>query len=577
MCIYERRTALSSLRQFLDQIFSNSRSSSCINTVIGELAMRDAIFLVACLLVLFVSQAHAETAEELWKSYSAAPDKHPNIPNCSFAGVFRGEKPLPTPPSVISVNEMGAKGDGNADDTRAFKDAIKKASEKGGAVTIGAGSYKLSTHLLIPDNVVLRGAGPEKTTLNFTRPLDQTVGPTFDNNASVWSWSGGMIWIGPADTFDASGKINSPGPRRIQAWEYWRPGTEITTVTMAALRGEYTLTVTSTNGLEAGKLVLMTWDNPPDASLLKHIAGHPSMESYNWNSATWLLPPEYPQWQWPVEIKSVEDNRVTLTQPLRVDIRPAWKVAFREIGTYVKNAGVENLRINLPSPHEHKHFKCVGFNGVLFNRAYNCWVKNVQITGAENPLIFSAAKNCTAEQLKIDGEQMNHHSIACRVNSHDNLVQNFSISGMFRVKHGINIEWLSSGNVYSKGMMAKGTFDSHRALSFDLIRTEITLANDADGPGGAGQAGPFIGARVAHWNIRVDGPRTSQGNAPGDFVFMPLTFPMGAFVGIQGAAPSLKIRDTVPGEKGSIIADTGRIPSIPNLYEAQLKLRLGGK
>ena len=173
---------------------------------------------------------------------------------------------------------------------------------------------------------------------------------------------------------------------------------------------------------------------------------------------------------------------------------------------------------------------------------------------------------------------MNHHSIAMRVNTADCLVHDFDIAGMWRVKHGINVEWLTNGCVYSKGRMAKGTFDSHRALSFDILRTEITLANDCDGPGGAGQAGPFIGARAAHWNVKVAdlGPRTpGDKTALGDFVFMPLTFPNGAFVGIQGAARSDTVRDSVPGEKGSVIADEGKVPAITNLYQAQLRLRLG--
>ncbi len=163
-----------------------------------------------------------------------------------------------------------------------------------------------------------------------------------------------------------------------------------------------------------------------------------------------------------------------------------------------------------------------------------------------------------------------------RVNTHDCLVENFTIDGMWNVKHGINIEWLSSGNVYSKGRMTKGTFDSHRGLSFDLIRTEISLRNDADGPGGGPGAGPFIGARVAHWNIKVDatGSRNNK-NAPGDWIFMPLTFPMGAFVGISGCEPSVKEVSTAPGGKGSIVADSGKTPAIENLYHAELENRLG--
>jgi len=235
--------------------------------------------------------------------------------------------------------------------------------------------------------------------------------------------------------------------------------------------------------------------------------------------------------------------------------------------------GIENLKLKLQAPLDHKHLMCVGWNGIYANRAFNCWVRNVEIESAENPIILASAKNITADNINISGPGQNHHSIGIRVNSHDNLIQNFVVDGPKRVKHGINIEWLSSGNVYSKGRMMKGTFDSHRALSFDLIRTEITLANDADGPGGAGQAGPFLGARVVHWNIDI---KNSPRKDPGEFVNMPEALPMGLLVGIRGAGISAGPAPGMPkGEKGTIIADEGKIPTPPNLYEAQRKLRLG--
>lgn len=525
------------------------------------------------------ASAHAQlTAEALWKSYAATPDTHPNIPNCSYAGYARGEKPLPEPAAVANVRELGAKGDGTSDDTAAFKAALAKAAGQG-AVLVPAGKYLLSSHLVLPSGTVLRGEGPAKTTLEFTKPLNDTVGTLTDTGSSVWSWSGGMIWMGPPDTFGADGKVVRAKPERVQDWEYWRPGAALAQAAGPAKRGDSTFTVDRAAGLKAGHFVVMTWESLADASLLKHLAAHPSMEAYNWASATWLLPPQYPQFQWPVEIKAVAGNTVTLAQPLRADIRPEWKVALHEPGGFVQQAGVEHLHLVMRAPREHKHFRCVGWNGILFNRAYNCWARDVQITGAENPVLFTAAKNCTVTGLKIDGEQMNHHSIAMRVNTADCLVHDFEIAPtLWRVKHGINVEWLTNGCVYSKGRMARGTFDSHRGLSFDLIRTEITLTNDADGPGGAGPAGPFIGPRVAHWNVKVEplaAPSPGNKNAPGDFVFMPLTFPNGAFVGIQGAARSDTVRDTVPGEKGSVIADEGKVPTIPNLYEAQRKLRLG--
>ncbi len=99
------------------------------------------------------------------------------------------------------------------------------------------------------------------------------------------------------------------------------------------------------------------------------------------------------------------------------------------------------------------------------------------------------------------------------------------------------------------------------------------MRNDADGPGGADEAGPFLGAHVVHWNIVIqDSPRKD----PGEFVNMPEALPMGALVGVQGAPISTKEAPAMPkGDKGTVIADEGQVPTPPNLYEAELKLRLG--
>jgi len=519
-------------------------------------------------------QAQTTTSADLWDAYVKAPNTNPNIPNNSFAGYHRGEDPIPQVPVVANVKDLGAKGDGQADDTAAFQAALAAAGKAGGAILVPAGTYKVTGVLNLNKNgVVLRGEGPDKTTIDFQKSLTDSISPLSLSGKSQWSWCGGLIWIGPADTFDASGKIANGETGVVNGWEYWRPGDVIAEASDSAKRGDFTVPVNSTAGLKPGAMVLMTWENIPDTSLLKAIAGHPLMDTYQWQTATWILQDSYPRWQWPVQIKSVQGNSVTLAQPLRVDIRPEWKVAFRDLGTSVQEIGVENLKLKLHAPMTHRHLTCVGWDGIYINRAYNCWVKNVQIESAENPIILASAKNVTVDGLSITGPEMNHHSIAVRVNSHDNLIENFVIDGPLRVKHGINIEWLSSGNVYSKGRMMKGTFDSHRALSFDLIRTEITLRNDADGPGGADEAGPFLGAHVVHWNIDIE---NSPRKDAGEYVNMPDALPMGALVGVRGAPISTANAPAMPkGDKGTVIADEGQVPTPPNLYEAELKLRLG--
>ena len=92
--------------------------------------------------------------------------------------------------------------------------------------------------------------------------------------------------------------------------------------------------------------------------------------------------------------------------------------------------------------------------------------------------------------------------------SHDNLVDDFVIEPFTvpvpggAVHHGLNLEGLSSGNVWRRGRMSEGTFDTHRALPFENARTNITLVNNGR-VGGSAASGPLFGARIAHWNVRI--------------------------------------------------------------------------
>ncbi|WP_160495740.1 glycosyl hydrolase family 28-related protein [Paenibacillus dendrobii] len=67
----------------------------------------------------------------------------------------------PTADIVIadrSVKDYGAKGDGSTDDTRAFQEALAEAgSQGGGVVFVPEGTYKLTSELIVPTGVTLRG------------------------------------------------------------------------------------------------------------------------------------------------------------------------------------------------------------------------------------------------------------------------------------------------------------------------------------------------------------------------------------------------------------------------------------
>lgn len=511
--------------------------------------------------VPFQDPSSAASAAALLSEYARSPDTHPNLPNVSFAGYRASEAPLPDTPVVANVRETGAKGDGTTDDSAAFQSAIDKAKAAGGGtILVPAGNYMLSQVVrLDADNLILKGECPGRSILTFSQPLQSAIGPFPAGGSTRWSWSGGMVWIAPADSFKPDGKL---ADTREHRWEKWKVGKELASIEPAE-RGAATLTVSSTEGIKAGDYVAISYASPADNSLMAVIAGHPKVAEWDFNRAVWLKAQPY---VWPVQVKAVSGNTLTLAQPLRVPILPQFEAKVFEIGSIIQETGVRGLTIAFPPHPTLPHNKYEGYNGIYVNRAINCFIENVEIVNSDNGIIHASAKHTTTCEIKITGGFC-HHATAMREFSADNLIESFFIDA--DVMHGINMEWLSSGNVWREGTMKKGTFDSHCGLPFDSVRTNITI-NNTGKPGGAKQAGPFAGARVVHWNIDVSGP--------GDFINQPEQFPMGALVGVRGAPLVPGTSFAMPaGEKGTLVLEDGQKPTPDDLFTEQLKLRLGNR
>lgn len=504
--------------------------------------------------------ADESDSRTLWEEFAASPQTHSHIPDCSYAGYRYSEEPLPDIAEVVNVKETGAVGDGVTDDTLAIKRAIERAAFRGGgAVCIPEGEYVLSDILYIRHSgIVLRGAGREKTKLLFARSLTDILGPLPHGEPpfrSQYAWCGGLVWVGPPAVAD--------GIR----WEDWSSRERLASLVSPAGQGETKLRVdeAGVRRLAPGMTVLMSWDNPPDRSLLEAIAGHERMKATDWATDGRVLA-EQRHWLWPAEIAAVNGASVMLKQPLRLEARPTWNVALHALGPHIREVGIEQMTIRmLHNDGAYVHLQDKGFNGIYFNRALNSWVREVTIHDAENGIIHAAAKNTTVAGLVVSGRD-HHHATALRLHSHDNLITDFRIEA--QTTHGINTEGLSSGNVWRKGEMEHGTFDSHRQMSFDSIRTDIRVANDGM-PGGGPEAGPLLGRRVAHWNVRLSGAA--------DWINQPDCMPNGALVGVRGAEPSAKLcgRGMVPGFKGCVVASLDSAPEPSDLFEAQLRLRLG--
>ncbi|MEO6327952.1 MAG: carbohydrate-binding protein [Ginsengibacter sp.] len=553
----------------------------------------------------------AQTVSSLWNEYKSNPYNHPNIPNNSYAGYGTGIVPLPNPsatPVNVTTLPFYAIPDDTSDDQPAIQAAIDAVGVAGGGIVyLPAGNYILNKPLYIKyNNVIVRGdgsTGTAATILDFKFSLYSMYKKDIDSsgqNSWVW-WSTGLVWIGPGDTFKPNG---APVMFNGNGYEEWRFSTTLANVTASSNTGAFSVTVDNAASLSAGMKILLCYQMPADRSFIKQVYGHAATESgidsnKYVGDCTNIISPLEGYYYWPAYIKSISDHTITFDRPLRIKVDPsAWPVTIRDIKSMVTESGLENVQVkgyntskmtHLPSPTSSTKSGSPtlgGWNGVYINRSWNCWINNVRFVNLECGVIFSAAKNCSALNTFVtstDNTHWYHHGYALRVFSSDNLIENFTIDGPASVRHGINTEWFSSGNVYSKGQMKVGTFDSHRGVSFDLIRTEITVANDAgSSSSGAVGSGPFAGKRITHWNIiQKIQPGYIYENAAsrnGNDVFEPLQYPMGAFVAITEPIDK-SIGERIPpplpgGNLGSIVVtDSITDTTLINLYHAELALR----
>jgi hypothetical protein len=515
----------------------------------------------------------------LWAEFAATPYTHPQIPYVAQAGYEGGATRFPRHPLRADVRHYGAKADGSADAAPAINRALRAVGESGGGtVHLPPGTYRIDDVIQLGwSNTTLRGAGSGLTTLFATKSLTDLIGPygsRYGGTKSSWSWAGGLVWMCPADRYRTL-----TDAIRAQAWPFegWTGNKRdefevLANVTAEAQQGSWSVTVDSAARLRRGDRVLLQYVDDPAHGLLDHMSGDiEGAATYTWTDKSKLL--SYVPYEWPARVTQVRGHRVTFDRPLPLDTRLLWQPRITTLIEPIVNSGVEGLTIRMTPTPQSQHLLDKGYNGLVAQCTWDCWVDDVEAVDVDNGFLMVAAKATTFRRTRVSGRG-SHHPFACREGSHDNLIEDFAIDQRTvpapagTQLHGINVEGLSSYNVWSRGRMDMGTFDTHRGLPFANIRTEITLSNDGQ-HGGDASAGPLYGARFAHWNVTVTNGRAGC-------VKIDDIAPASATVGISTVTPFGQI--DVPDFTGPLNSrlESYGTPGIdpPNLYEAQRGLRL---
>jgi len=480
--------------------------------------------------------ARAGEHSDLWGAKGEKWSPTSRLPDFSHAGYHEGERPLPTVRPRLSVKAFGAKGDGKRDDTQAFIDAIAKA--KSGAIYVPPGRYKITNIIEIrKSNVVLQGAGPEKTTLYFPKYLNDIKpnwgATTSGRRTSNYSWSGGFIRV-----------QGSYGSRRLA------------TVAASAKRGDTILTLSSGGGIRPGQRIEIRQRDTKDNSLARHLySGDPAdMGKLNGRTKASLV----------FRVIAARGKQIRFDRPLRFDVRPEWKPEVCRFEPTVTEVGVEGMTFEFPVVKYGGHFTELGYNPVTFAGVADCWLRNVRILNADSG-IFAACRFCTFEGVVYDSKRpaarggvVGHHGIY--LSNDDNLFTGFRFNVKFI--HDISVSHCA-GNVASSGSGVDLCFDHHKRAPYENLFTDIDIGAGSRmyRCGGGRSLGRHCAARGTFWNIRAKRPQSHPGG------FGP---PSMNLVGVATKQRSVK---DAKGKWFEAIVPTMLAPQ--NIHKAQLERRVG--
>ncbi len=445
----------------------------------------------AALAIFLAAPAGAVRAQDHSALWGAAGEKwsaESRLPDFSFAGYRCGEKEIPTVRQVVNVRAFGAKGDGKTDDTEAVIKAIAAAAS--GAVFLPAGRYKITKILTIAKSgVVLRGAGADKTTLVFPKPLNDIKpnwgATTSGKRTSNYSWSGGLVWF--------RGSLQSK---------------TLTKIVGRAKRGQRELRVQSAAGLAPGQWVIVALRDDANKSLLRHLySGDPG------NTAK--IKPASHKTTLACRITAVKPGRVAIDRPLPFDIEPAWTPELRRFAPTVTESGIENIAFEFPARAYGGHFTESGYNAIAFSNVAHCWARNIRIINADSGVIaggyFCTIRGITFASPTVRparGDVIGHHGIYLRRN--DNLFTEFDFQ--VRFIHDITVSH-NAGNVCSNGKGVDLCFDHHKRAPYANLFTNIDIGAGTRmwRCGGGRDLGRNSGAHETFWNIRAACPQGHPG------------------------------------------------------------------
>jgi len=458
-------------------------------------------------------------------------------PDWRYAGVRGG---IPDGLKIVArVEDFGAVAGDGRDDRPAFEKAVAAAVEAGGGVvSVGPGRFHLDRPLLIThDDIVLRGAGREKTEIVF-RYCPPADGPVIHGAADGDTWDYGswaQVHAAPDDLWGLELLVDGKVVQRRDRHAHWggtfSMGIAIWKLLGELAPGEHKVAARALYGRkkrprESDPLTIRfrraagdrahRHGRPPYTGELGAItfAGSTSgrkpielaataergdrtltlktVKGLAPGDAVILDAPATPRWnrlvrnacKWGVyrryhfRIEKIDGRTVTLNQPLRLTF-PATDAPTVRLVYPIRRCGVESLTL--------RQTRKLWTNGVFFSMAWNCWARDLRVVKAGRfPIYATDAKWIEFRDAVIDGAWYNGGGGTAYVgwqNCCDCLWDGLET---FKMRHAPCLQWAASGCVIRNGVFHGSDAQWHAGWTNENLFENCRVIGDSQRWGGYG-------------------------------------------------------------------------------------------
>lgn len=472
----------------------------------------------------------------------ATIEKQLDLPDFSYAGYHRSERPLPQVEGpVFDVTDFGAVANDTKSDRAAIQKAIDAAEAAGGGVVwLPAGRYELAQKndamplYVRSSGIVLRGegSGAGGTVLH----TDQMLPPPLP--LKMW----------------ASPYVLQIGGETAQ--------TPIGRVAADVARGDTQVRIKDTRQLQSGDWIILHLEDTSPELLEEELAGFQVIDK-RWTQIRQggVRVTEHHQ------IQAVADGVITLTAPVikPIDHRRNWQVVKWEP---LEELGVENLRMEGDWQDEFVHHRSWeddgGFSMVKMTGVVNSWIRDCEFMNVNRAGSINNSAQVTVVDSVISGRQ-GHAAIAFAGSSFCLMARVQDLASMW---HSLGISKAAMGNVIWSCYWGSNTsFESHAS------QPRHTLFDSCVGGFMTGRAGGAVGSLPNHLEGLVLWNHLKTNEPLSDFIFEDLDsaywrIMQPTIVGMHGTPIDFR-------EGQSTVISLGEPIAEGSLYEFQVKRRLG--